>query len=282
MNKLFKPGLLFFLLFFVLLSCPVFASYVKNIWPLWEVHDPLSTASIDHGDWQKFLDKHVITNQEGITLVDYAHIDNKELQALQAYIAKMGSIKIENYNRREQLAFWINLYNALTVLTVAHYYPVGSIDEINTSPGLFSIGPWATKLITINKTQLSLDDIQNRIIRPIWNDPRTLYAINNGSIGAPNLSKETYYGSLIESQLNEAAFNYVNSYRGAQITEGKCTLSKMYEWYMDDFGGAKKNVLLHIKQFAREPLKSQLNHINTIDNYVYNWHLNKTFVDSGG
>lgn len=254
------------------------ASYNKNLWPQWEMNNPMSDKRISHQDWQTFLNTRVITNNEGINLVDYANLDDNDLKLLKDYIANQTRINISEYNRREQLAYWINLYNAVTVYTVANYYPVSSIEEINTSPGLFSIGPWGAKLVTINDTPLSLDDIQNRIIRPIWNDSRTHYAVNNGSIGAANLSKQAYQGETIETQLNAAALEYINSLRGAQVIEGKLIVSKIYEWYDEDFGTSKQNVITHIKQFAREPLIIQLNHVNTIDNYIYNWHLNSTIV----
>jgi hypothetical protein len=256
-----------------------FASYNKNLWPLWEVNNPLSQETISHAYWQEFLDARVITNDEGINLVDYANLTKDDVRLLKIYIANLSRVNINNFNRAEQLAFWINLYNAVTVYTVASYYPVGSIEEINTSPGLFSIGPWGAKLVTINNIPLSLDEIQNRIIRPIWNDSRTHYAVNNASIGAANLSKQAYRGNLLEAELNEAAFRYINSLRGVQIIEGKLIVSKIYEWYNEDFGVTKQNIIIHIKQFAKEPLKQQLRHINTIDNYIYNWHLNSTVAN---
>lgn len=253
-----------------------FASYNKSLWPQWEVFNPLSTETIPHTAWQSFLNTHLITNDEGLNLVDYPHLTKADLEQLKHYINTMSQINISQYNRSEQLAFWINLYNAITVHTIATYFPVSSIEEINISPGLFSIGPWGAKLVNINNTLLSLDEIQNRIIRPIWNDPRTHYAINNGSIGAPNLSKQAYQGTTLDLQLSNAAFDYINSLRGVQVIEGKLIVSKIYDWFKDDFGGTKMNIITHIKTFAKEPLSNQLKHINTIDNYVYNWHLNTT------
>ncbi len=242
----------------------------------WTAYNPLSTRVISHDEWQQFLTKNVIPNNEHINMVDYAHCNHNDLALLNRYVQAMAAVDIENYNRPEQLAYWINLYNALTVQTIAHYYPVNSIQDVNISPGLFSIGPWGAKLITIRHSMLSLDDINNRIIRAIWNDPRTHYALNNGTIGAPNLSTKAYTGSDIEQQLNSAAVNYINSLRGVQVIEGKLILSRLYEWYEEDFGGSKEAVLKHLKQFGQEPLRSQLKHINNIDSYTYNWHINSS------
>jgi hypothetical protein len=256
------------------------ATIYKNLWPEWEVNNPLSKNVISHQLWQEFLNRHVITNEENINLVDYAHITPIDLNMLKDYLKSMSQIDINNYNRAEQLAYWINVYNALTVQTVANYYPVSSIQEINISPGLFSVGPWGANLVTIKNTALTLDDINNRIIRPIWNDARTLYTLNNASIGAPNLSKKAYQGSYIEEQLNEAAFAYINSLRGVNVIEGRLIISKLYDWYEEDFGESKQDIITHLLQFSIEPLQSQLKHINTIDSYIYNWHLNSPAANS--
>lgn len=265
------------ILFFTLTSTHLFAAYnSKNLWPIWEVNNPLSKEVISHHDWQHFLKERVITNHENINLVDYPSLNKEDRQRIKRYLKSMSMIKIDHYNRDEQLAFWINVYNAIIVDTVASYYPVSSIEEINISPGLFSVGPWGAKIITINNVALSLDDIQNRIIRPIWNDVRALYAINNGSIGAANINKDAYQGATIDDQLNEAAFTYINSLRGAQVIENKLIISKLYEWFSEDFGGTRFSIIKHLKQFAHDPLQSEIKHINTIDNYMYNWHLNST------
>ncbi len=252
------------------------ASFHKNIWPKWEVHNPLSQTVISHQEWQDFLTRCVITNDEDINLVDYPNLTETDLESLQSYIARMSKINIQNYNRNEQLAFWINLYNALTVQIVADYYPVDSVRDVNISPGLFNVGPWGANLVTINGTQLSLDDIQNRIIRPIWNDPRTIYAIHHATIGGANLSKEAYLGITVSDQLNKAAYAYINSLRGIQLIEGKLVVSKVYSWFIDDFGGNVPGLILHLAQFAEEPLRSHLQHIEIVNSYIYNWHLNST------
>ncbi|USQ13465.1 DUF547 domain-containing protein [Legionella lytica] len=269
----------FFVLLLLLFTGLTHASFYKSLWPQWEVNNPLSKEIISHQLWQDFLNRRIITSPENINLVDYAHFSQTDLNLLKDYLRDMAQINIDNYNRAEQLAYWINVYNALTVQTIANYYPISTIQEVNISPGLFSVGPWGANLITIKKTTLSLDDINNRIIRPIWNDARTHYALNNASIGAPNLSKTAYHGYNLEEQLNKAALTYVNSLRGVSVIEGRLIISKLYDWYEEDFGGTKQDVITHLLQFAKEPLQSQLKHTNTIDSYVYNWHLNSPSSD---
>lgn len=251
-------------------------AFNKHLWPIWEANNPLSKEKIDHSAWQAFLDKAVVTNHEHVNLVTYNALTKDDLKQLNAYLDALSKIDIDNYHRDEQLAYWINLYNALTVSVVAKHYPVASIQDINISPGLFSVGPWGAKLIKVTGTSLSLEDIHNRIIRAIWNDPRTHYAINNGSIGSPNLSKTAFLGECIEEQLNDAAKGYINSLRGVQLIDNKLIVSKIYEWFVDDFGGSEHDIIRHMRYFANPALYEQLKGINSIEGYVYNWHLNGT------
>jgi hypothetical protein len=264
----------------VLIASWAQASFDKALWPKWEVNNPLSKEVISHQAWQDFLDRNVIANNEDINLVNYAKLTKEDIESLKNYVNKLSQIDIDNYNRQEQLAYWLNLYNALTVQTVAKYYPVANIKEIKISPGLFSVGPWGANLITIKNTKLTLDAINNRIIRPIWNDARTHYALNDATIGSPNLSKHAFQGAILEQQLNDVASTYINSLRGVQVIEGKLIISKIYDWYQEDFGGTKQEVVEHLLLFAMEPLLSQLKHINTVDSYIYNWHINCPSIDS--
>lgn len=267
--------------FFCLLGFSTKASAFlqKNLWPIWQSNNPLSEQIIHHDEWQAFLSKNLVTNEEGINLIDYAHISPEDKVLVDNYLSRIAKIDIGQYNRREQLAFWINLYNALIVQTIIKYYPVNSISEINISPGLFSIGPWGTKLISVNDIPLSLDEIQNRIIRPIWNDMRSLYALNNGTIGAANLSKEAYRGKTINKQLNEAAYRYINSLRGVQVIDNEVIVSKLIDWYSEDFGETDAAILQHLRYFAKPELKKKLERIDSIQHYVYNWHLNKVIEE---
>lgn len=274
-RMLLKPKtLLFILCFFVCYSNLASAMYQKELWPLWEMNNPLSTKQIDHSQWGHFLKHHVMINRENVHLVNYASIKKEDMASLHHYIHQMETINIDEYNRNEQLAYWLNLYNALTVSIVYRYFPVNSIQDINISPGLFSVGPWGARLVRVKNIPLSLDDIHNRIIRPIWNDTRTHYAINNATIGAANIQKYPFEGHLIDKQLNDVATDYINSKRGAQVISGHLIISKIYKWYARDFGMTDSDLIRHLQFFARQPLKNQLRHIQTIDGHIYNWHLN--------
>jgi Protein of unknown function, DUF547 len=99
----------------------------------------------------------------------------------------LQTVAISAYHQQEQQAFWINLYNARTVSAVLAHYPVASLRDIRLS-GLFSTGPWHAKLVTIEGEKVSLDDIEHRIVRPLWKDNRLHDALNCASLGCPNLA----------------------------------------------------------------------------------------------
>lgn len=248
--------------------------YKKILWSQWVIFSPLSNKHISHQAFQQFLNKYRVKVKSGLVYIDYKNITQTDITALNDYIDKLTQINLKEYNRNEQLAYWINLYNALIIRIIFDHYPVDNIKEINISPTLFSTGPFDTNLIKIGHHHLSLRDIINRILRPIWNDPRILYALYDGSIGGPTLFHKVFDARTLETSLNQVSFAYINSLRAVQIFDKQLVVSRIYDWYEEDFGGSKQAVIEHIKQFALPPLDKNLANIKTISGYIYNWHLN--------
>jgi hypothetical protein len=245
-----------------------------ELWARWQTYDGQSTRTIEHGDWARLLQRHLVQGDDGINRVDYAAFTQDERSALRGYIGGLAALPIGRYNRFEQMAYWINLYNALTVHVVLDHYPADSIRDIDISPGLFSNGPWGKKLIEIEGEELSLDDIEHRILRPIWRDPRVHYAINCAALGCPNLQIEPFRGATLDSQLDAAARAYVNSPRGVRIDGDDLVLSSIYDWFMGDFGATEADVIRHLRSYADPGLDAALSRFTTVDDYRYDWDLN--------
>lgn len=269
-----KNGLFFFVLclLFVYFTT-AFAAPKKSLWPRWQARNPQSTQIINHQLFQSFLDHIVYTNDDGINFVLYSQVRLKDKQALGSHLDQLSHTPIAEYNPNEQLAYWINLYNALTIKVILDRYPVKSIRDIKLS-GFFSWGPWDAKLIQVDGVPLSLNDIEHRIIRPIWNDPRTHYALNCASYSCPNLQKQVYTGSTINRMLTQAAKEYINSQRGVSVDGDRLIVSSIYDWYQSDFGGNEQAVISHLEQYANPVLKQRLEPFHTISRYQYNWQLN--------
>ncbi|HET6519355.1 MAG TPA: DUF547 domain-containing protein [Geminicoccaceae bacterium] len=247
-----------------------------KLWDRWTAHDPAASAAIGHDAWAAFLGRYVsVATEDGVARVAYCDVDPADRAALDAYLADLAATRISAYNRDEQMAYWINLYNALTVRLVLDHYPVRSVRDIDISPGPFSDGPWGKQLIEVEGEPLSLDDIQNRILRPIWRDPRVHYALSCAAVGCPDLGAEPYRGSTLDAQLTRAARAYVNHPRGVAIQGGRLVVSKIYTWFQEDFGGSAKGVLRHLKAYAEPGLAMRLERFDDIDDDRYDWTLNR-------
>ena len=248
-----------------------------ELWPRWQAFDAASTAVIDHGPWGRFLKVYLKTNKNGVNRVLYGRVSDPDKAALHGYIGRLRLTHIEDFNRAEQMAYWINLYNALTVLLVLEYYPVKSIKDIDISSnplsGVFS-GPWDRKLLEVRGVPLSLNDIEHRILRPIWLDPRIHYAVNCAAVGCPDLLPLAFTGANADTLLELGGQNYINHRRGARIEDGRLIVSKIYAWFIDDFGGSEQSIISHLRQKAEPPLARALMGRTTIDDYEYDWGLN--------
>jgi hypothetical protein len=166
----------------------------------------------------------------------------------------------------EQLAFWINLYNAATVRLILDNKGVASITDIKK--------PWDQNVVSVGGDQLTLNEIEHGIVRPVFRDARTHYALNCASIGCPNLAREPYRGHDLEAQLDAAARAYVNHPRGVSVEKGRVVASKIFGWYREDFGADEGAVLDHLRGYADAPLATALKGATKISDYRYDWALN--------
>lgn len=255
-----------------------------ELWRRWTAHDPASTLAIDHSAWDRLVRLYRIGtgrigsgrvgSGEGIARFAYASLKARDQPAIEGYIASLAEVPISTFNRDQQRAFWLNLYNALTVKVIVDHYPVGSIRDIDISPGLFASGPWGKKLLTIEREPVSLDDIEHRILRPIWADPRIHYGVNCASLGCPNLPPAAFTATNSESMLDAGAKAYVNHPRGARIERGKLIVSSIYVWFENDFGGDDEGVIAHLRRYAEPPLAAALDGVVRIAGHDYDWSLN--------
>lgn len=256
-------------------SLSAFAAPKAVLWDRWIINNSQSNLKVDHKPWDLFLEANVVKGEDGINRVIYGEVTDENKIILDSYLTQLSLTPVSKLNRMEQFAFWINLYNALTVKVILEHYPVESIRDIDTSPGFFSNGPWRKKLIKIEDVKISLNDIEHRILRPIWKDPRIHYAVNCASIGCPNLQKLAFTAENVDRLLTTAAKEYINHPRGIKITDGKLLVSSIYIWFSSDFGSNYIEILSHLKQYASPDLKVQLEQFNKISSHGYDWVLNK-------
>ena len=251
-----------------------FSSSEPEVWDIWEDNNPENIQAIDHSTWDRLLKKHIKQDGTGLNRFAYSAMTDQDKRDLETYLTGLSTVEISDRARPVQLAYWINMYNALTVKVIVDNYPVKSIRDIDTS-GLFANGPWGAELITVEDEILTLDDIEHAILRPIWKDPRIHYAVNCASVGCPNLQDKAFTASNAEALLEQGAKDYINNPRGLYIKNGKVTVSKLYKWFAYDFGNSEKGVIEHLLTYASPEQAKKLKQIGSISDTEYDWSLNE-------
>jgi hypothetical protein len=255
-------------------SAGVSAAPDADLWPMWQASDESNGAAVDHSAWQEFLDGYVETDTaSGVNLVGYAAVGDAERASLRAYLASLQATDPRRYARTEQLAYWINLYNAATVDLVLNHPDEDSIRRMGG--GLFAVGPWNDEILEVAGVALTLNDIEHRILRPIWRDRRIHFAVNCASMSCPNLRKTAYTGANVERLLRENEHAYINDPRGVRFTaRGRLELSRIFDWYRDDFAPTTDALLDYVARHADEPLAARLRAYDGKIDYEYDWSLN--------
>ncbi len=236
-----------------------------------------SAHAVDHSVWDRLLKTYVKPGANGLNRVDYAAFKRNGHSALKDYIRGLEGVDLATLSRPEQFALLANLYNAKTVDIVLDHYPVKSIRDISLGGGLlgvFTSGPWKAKVLKMKGVALSLDDIEQGMLRPVFKDRRVHYAVNCASVGCPNIGTEAFTGAKLDAQLDAAARAYVNSPRGARFGPDGLVVSSIYNWYQKDFGGSEEGVLEHLKAYAAPALAQKLKKTTSIAGYAYDWSLN--------
>ena len=233
-----------------------------------------STARVDHAAWTAFLDRYVEESRpDRVACIRYGAVTAEDRQALKDYIAELAAADPARLGRDEAFAYWANLYNALTVDLILSRYPVASIRNIKPSP--IATGPWKMPATAVKGVSLSLDDIEHKILRAAFKDPRVHYALNCASIGCPDLRPPAFGGATLDAALDQAARNYVNHPRGARFdAKGRLTVSSIYKWFKEDFGGDEAGVIAHLSRYAESDLAARLKATKRIAGYDYDWALN--------
>ncbi|MCH9807001.1 MAG: DUF547 domain-containing protein [Alphaproteobacteria bacterium] len=288
MKRRARPAVLAALLGAVLLLAgQIQPTVAGDVTQTFTAHEAGSKATVDHSEWTRMLGKYVVPGADGVNRVDYSAWKSDDHKALKAYVKRLEATDPRKLDRAEQFAFWANLYNSKTIEIVLDHLPIKSIREISINEGLFGFikksvgagGPWKAKIINVLDQKLSLDDIEHKIMRPIFKDPRVHYSVNCASFGCPNLGTQAFTGQELDGQLDANAKAFVNNVRGIQVNDGYIWASSIYQWFQEDFGGTQQGVLDHVRKYAKPGLAAKLEGKSAIDSYGYDWKLND--INSG-
>ena len=245
----------------------------SQVTSFWDKSDESNEKSIDHSAWQKTLEKFVEEHKSGINRFDYKALkeDGESNEALIEYLLQTSEVDPRSYSKPEQLAYWINKYNALVVYLVTSQFPIKSFEEIRLAGP--DTEPWDLKITSVQGEQLSLREIRNDILIPIWRDNRVHFALCDASRGGPTLGKETYRSDNVQELLESATSTYLNHPRGVSLENGEAIVSSLLEWYMDDFGSSEMEVITFLRGHVTPSLASQLEELTEFRT-TYDWRIN--------
>jgi hypothetical protein len=204
----------------------------------------LSAASVaasdtfDHGypEYARLLAAHV--RPPG---VDYRSLkaDRARLDRVVSTFDSEATRQEPDWSREQRMAFWINAYNVFTLRAIVDHYPIragwftlqprNSIRQID--------GVWTDLQWRAAGRQVTLDDIEHRILRPVFKEARIHFAVNCASISCPPLAGDPYRADRLDAQLDAAARRYLASREGVQVYGDTLRVSSLFKWYGDDFVG---------------------------------------------
>ena len=185
----------------------------------------------------------------------------KAAPAFAKYLASLAATDPTPMPRDEQLAFWINAYNAYTIQLIVAHNERKSIRNINKTFFLKLKGPWSEPLATVGGHNYTLDDIEHQIIRPTYGEPRIHAALVCAAMGCPQLRSEAYAGARLPAQLDEqmATFLLKSPAKNRVDVAGKVWYHSMiFGYYQKDFGGSVKAAAKFAAKWYRDGGEKQL------------------------
>ena len=222
------------------------------------------SAATFAADWQaeyaRLLKKYVAGG--GVKYAEWK-ASAEDVKALQGVTDAVAAAPASTEKSKEQLAFHLNAYNAWILHEAVAKYPVKSVKD---TLGTFFL----TNRITVAGTKMSFNKLEKDIIRPRFAEPRVHFALNCASRSCPPLRNEPYDAAKLDAQLDEQARIYVNSPSGVQPEGDGAALSKIFDWYKEDFGG-EAAVAAFLKKYRSG--KADFKKITYQD---YDWSLNET------
>lgn len=217
--------------------------------------EPQSKVILDHTAWDNLLNDYVLDSGN----VNYKGFirEKKKLKKYLTYLSENQPQK--SWPIEEQLAYYINLYNAGTVLLIVENYPISSIKDIKK--------PWRQEFIRVGNEMVSLGTLEHSILRKM-EEPRIHFAINCASYSCPKLLNEAYNAAKLEKQLQEVTAGFINSEKN-DIRKDRVELSKIFDWYKKDFPNG--DLISFIKEYSEVQIADNVK-INYVD---YDWRLNE-------
>ena len=218
----------------------------------------VSRATINEGN--RFFFETFDTNQENQQIL--RDIRNR-LENLPA------ATPLERFSRKEQLAYWINLYNITILDEIVKVYPRHNLKGLLVGRNAVL----SKKTLNVAGVPLSLNDIQFTILSHNYdNNSLIIYGLYQGIIGGPNIRKSAYSGRNIYHELGDNAAEFINSNRGTQVkNERVFRVSSLYKRNEVFFNESGPDLTEHLLRYLEEPQRGELQAATKIKKDISDW-----------
>lgn len=271
-----------------LASPTVFAS---DAFDVFAVSDEANTQSVDYAEFDTFLDTFGIRSGDRLNLY-YSAMRPQGVNYLNAYTAALARLEPSKLSRKEQLAYWLNLRNALVIRAIATQPPGRSLKQERgdgDEPGEM----WTRKRLAVEGVSLSINDIEQHILLKNFDNPNVIYGVYQGVEGGPAMQSKSFTGRAIDERLEALGRDYVNDRKNVRVRSGSVRVSLIYHWYKDAlFQGSDAEVISHIASLAKPNLRENLTGVSSIGEQRFSYSLDEhevrrqppqqSFSSSGG
>jgi hypothetical protein len=210
-------------------------------------------------------------------MVDYAGLKANPAE-LDAYLEEVAAVRPEEFNswtEEEQLALLLNLYNAHTLRLIINHYPLKSIRSIGTLP----LAAWRIRDVRFGGNLMTLDHLENKMIRVDYDEPRIHFALVCAAMGCPPLRAEPYVGIRLSEQLDDQTRTFLGdaSKNRFEADSGILRISPIFKWYKEDFTEAAGSLEAYVRPFLPEASRKALGQADRVRvKYTdYDWALNE-------
>ena len=215
----------------------------------------LLVAQPSHAAFDALLSKNVRADGK----VNYKNFQ-ADKAALDGYIKTLSdNVPQDNWSKNDKMAYWINAYNALTIKTIVSNYPLSKITDLDGGK------TWDVKRFTLGGKKMSLNDIENTILRPMG-DARIHFAINCAAKSCPPILNKAFTADNLNDLLETRTKSFINSSANTLKTN-EIKVSKVFDWYGKDFG----NVAVFVAKYAKTKVAATAK----VSFGEYDWKLNE-------
>lgn len=240
-----------------------------------------TTSPINYSFYDDLMSR-ASSNQGGRSKIAYDFLRDQKVDYFGNYISSLTRQSATSLSKNDQLAYWLNVQNAVTIHAVIQDgKKAKSLKKLRGTPEIPG-ELWTKSRVTIAGQSMSLQDIETKLLTE-FDNPNIIYGLYQGVRGGPSLSPTAYWGSVVQERLADKAKEYVNSKGTVSAKKDVVKVTPIFSWYQDKvFGGDDATLLAHLSANAEPKLKSKLAAGKSLKTSNLNYRLDEFVTQDGG